>query len=94
MPCDIYVYIKFIIKIFMNHNIIRFTGVIHGDFNEQNILVTKSEDTQACASSSSGNEGDYHVSGVIDFGDSSYGPYIFEAAITITYMMLVERLFS
>ena len=53
------------------------TGIIHGDFNEQNILVRplKNDPEQ------------YEIFGVIDFGDSQKNPYIFELAITIMYMM-------
>lgn len=51
--------------------------MIHGDFNEQNIIVTKS----SC--------GDYKVAGVIDFGDSQHSCLLFELAIALTYMMLI-----
>ncbi|XP_031640926.1 hydroxylysine kinase-like [Contarinia nasturtii] len=53
-------------------------GIIHGDFNENNIVVTKT--------SSESNE--FRVTGVIDFGDACYSFYIFELAITIAYMIL------
>lgn len=52
-------------------------GVIHGDFNEHNILVTKTDRPM-----------EYKVSGVIDFGDMSYSCYIFELAIAIAYVLL------
>lgn len=55
-------------------------GLIHGDFNEHNILVTKSEITKQ-----------YYVSGILDFGDSSYSHYLFEVAIAMTYMMLISK---
>lgn len=48
-------------------------GVIHSDLNEQNILVNKDN----------GN----HISGLLDFGDLTFSPYIFELAITITYVL-------
>ena len=53
------------------------TGIIHGDFNEQNILVRPM--------TSDPNE--YEVFSVIDFGDSQKNPLIFELAITTMYMM-------
>lgn len=55
-------------------------GLIHGDFNEHNILVTKNEITKQ-----------YYVSGILDFGDSSYSHYLFEVAIAMTYMMLTSK---
>lgn len=52
-------------------------GIIHGDFNEQNIIVSKAI-----------HSNEYRVAGVIDFGDTSYSPYVFELAVTIAYMIL------
>ena len=51
-------------------------GIIHGDFNEQNILCQKSDAT-----------GEYEISSVIDFGDSQYNPLLYEVSIAIMYMM-------
>ncbi|CAH0697273.1 unnamed protein product [Spodoptera exigua] len=56
-------------------------GVIHGDVNEMNILVGLKE---------GGSKSDYRVTGIIDFGDIQYSYYVFELAITMTYMMLVS----
>uniref|UniRef100_A0A2H1VFQ9 Hydroxylysine kinase n=1 Tax=Spodoptera frugiperda TaxID=7108 RepID=A0A2H1VFQ9_SPOFR len=55
-------------------------GVIHGDVNEMNVLVGLKE---------GGSKSDYRVTGIIDFGDIQYSYYVFELAITMTYMMLV-----
>lgn len=52
-------------------------GMIHGDFNEQNIIVNKTDKLN-----------EYRVTGVIDFGDASYSKYLFELAICMAYMML------
>ncbi|XP_051930593.1 hydroxylysine kinase [Hippocampus zosterae] len=52
------------------------TCLIHGDFNDLNLLVQDDE--------SNG----YKISGIIDFGDLNFGCYVYELAITITYMML------
>ena len=52
-------------------------GVIHGDLNEQNILM-KPRASDASV---------YDVFTAIDFGDSQRNPLIFELAITIMYMM-------
>ena len=58
------------------------TGFIHGDYNEQNCLVTlhsgKKESNEGC---------DHSIDGVIDFGDSYEGPYVFELGGTIMYCM-------
>lgn len=54
-------------------------GLIHGDFNEHNILVTKNGITKQ-----------YYVSGILDFGDTSYSHYVFEVAIAMTYLMLTS----
>lgn len=53
------------------------SGIIHGDINEQNIIVSKAYSSTEC-----------RVAGLIDFGDTSYSPYIFELAIAIVYMIL------
>lgn len=49
-------------------------GIIHGDFNEQNILVRP-------------NDKDFEIFSIIDFGDSHYGCVIYDLAIAIMYMM-------
>ncbi|XP_059227350.1 hydroxylysine kinase isoform X2 [Mustela nigripes] len=54
--------------------------VNHGDLNDHNILVEPSK--------SAFGDAVYHVSGILDFGDMSYGYYVFEVAVTIMYMMI------
>jgi hydroxylysine kinase len=49
-------------------------GMIHGDFNESNILISENDESNVCA--------------ILDFGDCSYSFYIFEVAIASLYMML------
>ncbi|XP_029285457.1 hydroxylysine kinase-like [Cottoperca gobio] len=51
-------------------------GIIHGDTNDMNIIVTPV-----------GN-GRHEVSGVLDFGLLMNDCYVFEVAVTIAYMML------
>ena len=58
-------------------------GFIHGDFNEQNIIVDSS---LSCDQTSSQEE--YHVKGVIDFSDVQYAPVVFDLAIFLCYSML------
>lgn len=54
-------------------------GMIHGDFNEQNILVEATAD------------GNWRIKAILDFGDSQYSCYLYELAIAVTYMMLLKR---
>lgn len=53
-------------------------GVIHGDCNEHNIVVTKT----------SPDSDEFRVTGIIDFGDTCKTFFVFELAITIAYMIL------
>lgn len=53
-------------------------GVIYGDFNEHNIIVSRKDE----------HAKEYEISGIIDFGDSCYSLYVFELAIAMAYMML------
>ena len=50
-------------------------GCIHGDFNEQNIIVDAQD----------------NIHGVIDFGDSQKNPLVYDIAIAIMYMMTKVR---
>jgi len=50
-------------------------GVIHADFNEQNVIIRRDPETADV------------TMGVIDFGDSERAPYVFELAIAIVYSM-------
>lgn len=52
---------------------------IHGDFNEQNILVGKKP-----------GKTEYTVIGFIDFGDTQYSCLVFEIALALTYMLLTS----
>ncbi|KAL9927306.1 hydroxylysine kinase isoform 1-T4 [Glossina fuscipes fuscipes] len=54
--------------------------IIHGDYNEQNIIVQLSD-----------NGKHYKVVGVIDFGDTNKSPMIFEVAIGLTYLLLQAK---
>ncbi|XP_072946512.1 hydroxylysine kinase [Epargyreus clarus] len=56
-------------------------GVIHGDFNEMNIVVGLKP---------GGSQTDYRITGILDFGDIQHSYYVFEIAIAMTYMMLIS----
>lgn len=53
-------------------------GIIHGDFNEHNIIVRPTSE----------KPGDHRIAAIIDFGDASYSYYVFELAIAMAYMIL------
>lgn len=55
------------------------SGMIHGDFNEQNVLVEEVGD------------GKWMVKAILDFGDSHYSCYLYELAIAVTYMVLLRK---
>lgn len=53
-------------------------GIIHGDFNERNILV---EDENSS----------WKVKGILDFGDSHKSCYVYDLAIAMVYMILQAK---
>ncbi|XP_044745365.1 hydroxylysine kinase [Coccinella septempunctata] len=53
-------------------------GIIHGDVNEQNILVEQ-------------RDGHWHVKGILDFGDSHEGCLLYDVAVTMTYLIIEAR---
>jgi len=53
-------------------------AIIHGDFNEQNIL---------CRQKPGEEKDEFEIFSVIDFGDSQHNPVIYELGICIMYMM-------
>ncbi|XP_013168904.1 PREDICTED: hydroxylysine kinase [Papilio xuthus] len=55
-------------------------GVIHGDINEQNVLVDRKPQP---------SNSEYRIAGIIDFGDVQESYYVFELAIAMTYLMLL-----
>lgn len=59
-------------------------GFIHGDPNEQNIIVSATDEDPST----------YHIDGLIDFGDIHHSCYVFELAIIIMYLMLEVRIMS
>lgn len=56
--------------------LLSYTGIIHADLSDQNILVT------AVAN------GHHEVSGILDFSLLTNGCYVFEVAVMIMYLML------
>ena len=62
-------------------------GIIHGDYNDQNILVGESSDSAAIQ-----GDKEHDIIGVIDFGEMMNSYYVFEVAITIMYMMVESKI--
>lgn len=54
-----------------------FIGLIHGDFNQNNVIVRSPSESTAVT-----------IVGVIDFGESERAPYVYDLAISIMYAML------
>jgi hydroxylysine kinase len=55
------------------------SGMLHGDFNEQNILVRPS----------AGGENEFEIFSAIDFGDSQRSCYVYDLAIAIVATMTI-----
>lgn len=72
-----------VVESYITHVIPKMTemdkGIIHGDFNEQNILVQSSGDSE------------WRISAILDFGDCNQACYLFEIATAMCYMMLEAR---
>lgn len=56
-------------------------GIIHGDFNEQNIIVLPDAH----------EGGVWNFASILDFGDTSKTCYLFELAIVTTYSMVLDQ---
>lgn len=54
-------------------------GIIHGDINEQNILVEQVKNN-------------LNIKAIIDYGDTHYACYLYELAIAMTYMIFTSSL--
>ncbi|XP_076331911.1 serine/threonine-protein kinase ULK3-like isoform X2 [Tachypleus tridentatus] len=52
-------------------------GIIHGDFNENNVLILADVD-----------KNEYKVCGLLDFGDIHKAPLMFDVAVMMTYCMI------
>nr|XP_006637916.1 PREDICTED: hydroxylysine kinase [Lepisosteus oculatus]XP_015216863.1 PREDICTED: hydroxylysine kinase [Lepisosteus oculatus]XP_015216864.1 PREDICTED: hydroxylysine kinase [Lepisosteus oculatus] len=67
--------------------------ILHGDFNDHNILIEPDGPAEGALISSEGQQLQkrYRISGILDFGDMSWGCLVFEVAITIMYMMIESQ---
>ncbi|XP_072409371.1 hydroxylysine kinase-like [Chiloscyllium punctatum] len=65
-------------------------SIIHGDCNEYNILlvpVDYSADGMTDRSSTTHPQPEFRISAILDFGDLSYGCFVYELAVSIMYLM-------
>ncbi|XP_060709753.1 hydroxylysine kinase-like isoform X2 [Hemiscyllium ocellatum] len=65
-------------------------SIIHGDCNEYNILLAPVDylaDGMTDRSSTTHTQPEFRISAILDFGDLSYGCFVYELAISIMYLM-------
>ncbi|XP_043536095.1 hydroxylysine kinase-like [Chiloscyllium plagiosum] len=65
-------------------------SIIHGDCNEYNILLAPVDylaDGMTDRSSTTHPQPEFRISAILDFGDLSYGCFVYELAISIMYLM-------
>ncbi|XP_064628811.1 hydroxylysine kinase-like [Lineus longissimus] len=64
-------------------------GIIHGDYNEQNILVAPRDTMDVNDNPTTDTK--FKLVGVIDFGDIANACYLFEIGITIMYLSTCSK---
>lgn len=67
-------------------------GFIHGDPNEQNILVQRKGDTSATSAGTDDTE--YVVCGILDFQDAACTHPLYDLAMVLAYVMLQAKTFD
>ncbi|XP_067871406.1 hydroxylysine kinase-like isoform X2 [Heterodontus francisci] len=76
-------------------NMDKFRGsIIHGDCNEYNILLEPVDPWIEGVVEKPGltlPQPEFQISGILDFGDMSYGCFVYELVISITYLMIMGR---
>ena len=55
--------------------------MIHGDYNQQNVLVQPADD----------RDDEFDISGVTDFEDCVWAPYVFEVIILVCCHFIMSR---
>ncbi|XP_038640269.1 hydroxylysine kinase-like [Scyliorhinus canicula] len=61
-------------------------GIIHGDCNENNILLEPMEGRRGPTHP----HPEFRISAILDFGDMNYGCFVHELAISITYLTIMD----
>lgn len=77
-----------------------YPGVIHGDFHDENILLLKKNHKKTTSVEKDNIESDHVILtdperikakyAVIDFGDVSHSPFMFDLAIAASYFMMCD----
>lgn len=65
-------------------------GVIHGDFNDDNIIILRSLSEQQEKPNGQSVETDVSISGIVDFGDTSFSCLVFDIAIALSFMVITD----
>ncbi|XP_032870887.1 hydroxylysine kinase-like isoform X2 [Amblyraja radiata] len=63
-------------------------SIIHGDFSHTNILVQPLHSSADCSNAAGHMQQELEISGILDFGDTACGYYVYDLAICIMYLML------
>ncbi|KAL3863739.1 hypothetical protein ACJMK2_005478 [Sinanodonta woodiana] len=66
------------------YNIGKFVGIIHGDINEQNLLMVEIPGQDNVKP----EEGGHDVCGILDFSDVTYSYKVFDVALAIAYLSI------
>ncbi|XP_064641873.1 hydroxylysine kinase-like [Lineus longissimus] len=78
---------EFVAQVIPNYNKLQ-KGTIHGDFNEQNVLVTPKDGMDNADPTT---ETKYKHIGIIDFGENANACYVFEIGLSMMYLSTCSR---
>lgn len=69
-------------------------GVIHGDFNDDNIIILRNFEQSLSEQQEKPNgqsvEKDVSISGIVDFGDTLFSCLVFDIAIALSFMVITD----
>ncbi|XP_055518653.1 hydroxylysine kinase-like isoform X2 [Leucoraja erinacea] len=78
---------QFVKKIHPNINNFH-KSIIHGDFSHTNILVQPLHSSADCSNAAGHMQQELEISGILDFGETARGYYVYDLAICIMYLTL------
>lgn len=71
-----------------------FLGVIHGDFNDDNIIISRNLEQSLSEQQEKPNgqnvKTDVSISGIVDFGDTTFSCLVFDIAIALSFMVITD----